>query len=125
MSLTRSTLNLERFLEEIPEELILRVSPLMPEFRARERFERSSGSSAASPSSRKFDPQRATGARSARKEPAADGYLVGAAVLHPKFGNGRIVAREGAGAALKLTIRFDAHGQKKILPSYTSLKVRT
>ncbi len=113
-----------RFLEEIPEELIRKVSPMAPDFRAGERSERSAGSSAASPSARKFTPPRTAGSSHAQDAPAADTYRLGAAVLHPKFGSGKIMAREGAGAALKLTIRFDTHGQKKILPSYTNLKVR-
>jgi DNA helicase-2/ATP-dependent DNA helicase PcrA len=112
-----------RFLEEIPEDLILSVSPAIPDFRTRERFERGSGSSAASPSARKFSPA-VSAAGSSGEESASDNYRLGSSVLHPKFGSGKIIAREGAGKTLKLTIRFDLHGQKKILPSYTSLKVR-
>ena len=114
-----------RFLEEIPEELIQKVSPAVTDFHAWERPARSSGSSAASPSARKFNLPRTTASSPARDEQVADPYGLGASVLHPKFGSGKIMAREGAGVALKLTIRFEAHGQKKILPSYTSLKVRT
>jgi DNA helicase-2/ATP-dependent DNA helicase PcrA len=113
-----------RFLEEIPEELILKVSPAMPEYRARERFERSSGSSAASPAARKFQPSGSSAVQAAALDSEDDPYRTGVAVMHPKFGRGKIMAREGAGKTLKLTIRFDGHGQKKILPSYTSLKVR-
>ncbi|MBD3868498.1 MAG: UvrD-helicase domain-containing protein [Acidobacteria bacterium] len=113
-----------RFLEEIPEELILKVSPAIQEFRARDRFERSSGSSAASPSARKYPPSGPAPGGSTSPDPVDDDYRTGAAVMHPKFGRGKIIAREGAGKTLKLTIRFDGHGQKKILPSYTSLKVR-
>ncbi len=112
-----------RFLEEIPEELILKVSPAIPEFRSRDRFERSSGSSAASPAARKFPPARSAVGRTC-EEATPDGFRLGSSVLHPKFGSGKIVAREGTGKTLKLTIRFEAHGQKKILPSYTSLKLR-
>jgi DNA helicase-2/ATP-dependent DNA helicase PcrA len=52
-----------------------------------------------------------------------DGFPVGARVIHPRFGGGQIMDREGAGKHLKLTIHFSDHGQKKILPSYTKLKV--
>ena len=113
-----------RFLEEIPDELILKVSPAVAEFRSRDRFERSGGSSAARPAARKYDPQTQVPSPGSREPEGRDGYRLGASVLHPKFGSGKIVAREGAGKSLKLTIRFDSHGQKKILPSYTSLKVR-
>jgi len=54
-----------------------------------------------------------------------DGYAVGASVLHPQFGTGRILDREGSGKTLKLTIRFVRHGSKKILPAYTDLQVET
>ena len=50
---------------------------------------------------------------------------MGASVLHPRFGAGRILDREGSGKTLKLTIRFARHGSKKILPAYTDLQVET
>jgi DNA helicase-2/ATP-dependent DNA helicase PcrA len=55
----------------------------------------------------------------------ADGFAVGALVLHPRFGGGRILDREGSGKNLKLTIDFSDHGPKKILPAYTKLLVQT
>ncbi len=73
-------------------------------------------------------------ARAARRRPHAapsvvpqedpgDGFPVGARVMHPRFGGGRILDREGKGKTLKLTIHFSDHGPKKILPSYTKLSV--
>jgi DNA helicase-2/ATP-dependent DNA helicase PcrA len=56
------------------------------------------------------------------KDPG-DGYPVGARVMHPRFGGGKITQREGHGKNLKLTIHFSEHGPKKILPSYTKLSV--
>ena len=50
---------------------------------------------------------------------------VGASVTHPLFGSGFITERVGEGKSLKLTIDFAEHGQKKILPSYTKLRVYT
>ena len=44
---------------------------------------------------------------------------------HPRFGDGRILAREGSGENLKLTIHFTNFGSKKILPSYTKLQVQS
>ena len=52
-----------------------------------------------------------------------DGFAVGAGVVHPMFGPGYILDREGAGKTLKLTIHFAEHGSKKILPAYTKLRV--
>ncbi len=59
----------------------------------------------------------------ARQEDPGDGFPVGARVMHPRFGGGRILDREGKGKTLKLTIHFSDHGPKKILPSYTKLSV--
>jgi uncharacterized protein len=42
-----------------------------------------------------------------------DPFRVGASVSHPKFGTGKIIARDGIGDGLKLTIEFA--GEKKIL----------
>jgi len=109
-----------RFLEELPPNLINeRRAVIAGIFEPRA----GAGSSAA----------LAAAGNHARKAPAlhvkplpdpGDGYAVGALVLHPRFGGGRIMNREGAGKHLKLTIHFSDYGQKKILPSYTKLKVQ-
>jgi DNA helicase-2/ATP-dependent DNA helicase PcrA len=54
-----------------------------------------------------------------------DGFPVGAYVIHPRFGAGRIVDREGRGKNLKLTIHFADYGPKRIAPSYTTLRVQS
>lgn len=51
--------------------------------------------------------------------PVVDPLRVGARVSHPKFGTGEIVAREGAGEQLKLTIAF-ADGKKVLLAKFVS-----
>jgi DNA helicase-2/ATP-dependent DNA helicase PcrA len=121
-----------RFLQEIPESLMEDVSPP-----PRELFEdlpawSGSDSTVSSDSSA----ARAVRAAAARRAPrsdrprpeagrdAVDGYRTGALVQHPKFGTGKILAREGAGRSLKLTIQFREHGRKKILPAYTRLMVQ-
>ncbi len=43
-------------------------------------------------------------------------------VLHPRFGNGRIVKKEGTGDNVKLTIDFDGVGRKVFLEKYTPLE---
>jgi len=52
-----------------------------------------------------------------------DDYDVGRIVTHPMFGSGKILHREGAGESLKLTIRFQSSGTRKILPRHTTLVV--
>ncbi len=126
-----------RFLDEIPDKLIRRVNPFGNGNRAaapgRSTGEwdetapvrrKSSGSSAAKPAARKHAPAPASRPRSGSAGTGSGPFRVGVSVQHPKFGNGRILAREGAGKALKLTILFEEAGRKKILPSYTRLKIR-
>ena len=119
-----------RFLEETPEELIEEVHSTAGGFfggNGRSHGVRSSGpgygagSSAARAARRR--PQAAP--KVALQEDPGDGFPIGARVMHPRFGGGRILDREGKGKSLKLTIHFSDHGPKKILPSYTKLSVET
>ena len=50
---------------------------------------------------------------------AADPFAVGATVRHPKFGVGEVVARDGVGEQLKLTIAF-GDGKKVLLARFVS-----
>ncbi|HLA47713.1 MAG TPA: DNA helicase PcrA [Nitrospinota bacterium] len=49
-------------------------------------------------------------------------YSVGSKVIHPQFGNGIILQKEGLGENLKLTIFFRNAGKKKIAMKHTHLK---
>lgn len=51
-----------------------------------------------------------------------NGFKVRDRVLHPRFGNGRIVKKEGSGDNVKLTIDFDGVGRKVFLEKYTPLE---
>ena len=62
-------------------------------------------------------------AASGAYEPGGDDYAVGRIVTHPMFGRGMILHKEGAGDSLKLTIRFQNTGTKKIIPRHTTLVV--
>ena len=115
-----------RFLDEIPEQLLDATAPPATSF-----FDRPSrelgdsawggGSSAMRAAARRQEPKAPR--PPSDMPPAEDGYSVGVAVTHPMFGNGRVLDREGAGRALKLTIQFPGFGTKKILPAYTQLEV--
>jgi len=52
-----------------------------------------------------------------------DDFAVGRIVTHPMFGKGTILQKEGAGDSLKLTIRFQGAGTKRIMPRGTTLVV--
>ena len=48
---------------------------------------------------------------------------IGAKVVHPRYGRGTVVRREGEGEAAKLTVSFHRHGLKKLVERYAALKV--
>jgi DNA helicase-2/ATP-dependent DNA helicase PcrA len=52
-----------------------------------------------------------------------EGMSVGRLVRHPKFGLGEILAIEGKGQNLKLTIAFEKEGTKKIFAQYGNLQL--
>lgn len=54
----------------------------------------------------------------APKKPARTGTLV----EHPKYGRGTIVRREGDGDDAKITVSFQHHGLKKLIEKYAGLK---
>jgi DNA helicase-2/ATP-dependent DNA helicase PcrA len=51
------------------------------------------------------------------------GLAVGRLVNHPKFGLGEILAIDGKGQNLKLTIAFEKEGTKKIFAQYGKLQL--
>ncbi|MFV1950965.1 MAG: ATP-dependent helicase, partial [Nitrospinota bacterium] len=50
-------------------------------------------------------------------------FIRGGKVVHPQFGLGIIMAKDGKGDELKLTVDFKEVGQKKLVAKYVSLKV--
>jgi DNA helicase-2/ATP-dependent DNA helicase PcrA len=50
----------------------------------------------------------------ATNDPGAAAFATGVRVYHPKFGYGRVTASEGN----KLTVRFEAAGEKKVLAAF-------
>lgn len=48
---------------------------------------------------------------------------IGAEVIHPHYGRGCILRREGEGEAAKITVSFHKHGLKKFVERYAPLKV--
>ncbi|HUC42725.1 MAG TPA: UvrD-helicase domain-containing protein [Candidatus Sulfotelmatobacter sp.] len=108
-----------RFLDEIPAHLLEVAEPVTG--RGYDEPALRSGSSAIRAAARRTE--TAAPRFPSDMPPAEDGYSVGATVVHPMFGGGRVVDREGAGRNLKLTIQFPGFGTKKILPAYTQLQI--
>ncbi len=46
----------------------------------------------------------------------------GGRVVHPRFGEGTILATSGDGRSLKLTVDFDAAGEKKVMAAFADLR---
>ncbi len=60
----------------------------------------------------------------AAPEPAGGGpFTLGRRVRHPDYGVGTVIAVEGSGDALKLTVSFSIHGSKKFLPRFAPLEI--
>ncbi|MBV8207677.1 MAG: UvrD-helicase domain-containing protein [Acidobacteria bacterium] len=56
-------------------------------------------------------------------EPAGvTGFRPGQQVRHPKYGEGRVLRREGEGEQAKLTIQFPRFGMKKLVEKYAGLE---
>lgn len=51
-----------------------------------------------------------------------DIFQTGDKVKHPKFGEGTIMQRSGAGDATKLVVAFAEEGEKKLMAKYAKLK---
>jgi DNA helicase-2/ATP-dependent DNA helicase PcrA len=54
--------------------------------------------------------------------PPKAGSRQGTVVVHPKYGTGTVVRREGEGLDAKLTVLFPGYGLKKLVERYAGLK---
>lgn len=50
-------------------------------------------------------------------------FQVGVKVIHPNFGQGKIIQKEGNGENTKITVFFASAGQKKLLLKFSKLKI--
>jgi DNA helicase II / ATP-dependent DNA helicase PcrA len=109
-----------RFLKEIPENLIERR-----DFRTQQHFEyqRMDPSSAAANGSPQYTKTTVHNGEYSYEYDDDSPYKVGRIVMHPTFGRGKIVKREGMGDSLRLEIMFAGLGSKKIMAKYAKLKV--
>ncbi|MBS1271258.1 MAG: ATP-dependent DNA helicase PcrA [Candidatus Marinimicrobia bacterium] len=108
-----SMLNMpSRFIEEIPEELVVR------EFaESRSRSRRRSRRSVSRNGSRKSSTVKSRKKSSGKK----GGLQVGDSVRHKIFGKGKILDISGTGDNQKLTVKFTGNVKKKLLAKYANL----
>jgi DNA helicase-2/ATP-dependent DNA helicase PcrA len=91
-----------RFLDEIPQEVVKRLTPALGRGRA-------------------DDATWTLAPAKAYKKTPDHGFRVGQSVLHPKFGQGVIVIAEGSGADARLQINFGKQGMKWLALEYAKL----
>ena len=96
-----------RFLDEIPQEVVKRLSPVMRPVVGRGRFDDKAWEPV---------PERAFKAKT-----AGHGFRIGQSVLHPKFGQGVIVNAEGSGDDARLQINFGKQGMKWLALEYAKI----
>ena len=58
----------------------------------------------------------------ARKPAPRSGLRPGASILHPKYGRGTILRKEGEGGDAKITVSFPGHGLKKLVARFAGLQ---
>jgi len=96
-----------RFIDEIPQEVVKRLTPPMRSVAERGRFDDQAWAPA---------PEKAFKAKT-----AGHGFRIGQAVQHPKFGQGVIVNAEGSGTDARLQINFGKQGMKWLALEYAKL----
>ena len=84
-----------------------------------------SGSGAGYENGNRFggDSEKGDSSVSIEYEPDQSGWRPGLAVIHPKFGPGKILQCEGSGENVKLTVFFKNVGQKKLVARLARLTV--
>ena len=96
-----------RFIDEIPPEIVKRLTPVMGTAAGRGRFDDRAWAAA---------PEKTFKAKS-----AGHGFRIGQSVQHPKFGQGVIVSAEGSGSDARLQINFGKQGMKWLALEYAKL----
>jgi DNA helicase-2/ATP-dependent DNA helicase PcrA len=114
-----------RFLEEIPQELVLEVpSYSSSRSAAASSARRSAWTSRVNPYARKPAVQEPVTTFSYEDEDQSggDGLKPGRKVRHAQFGVGTVLSIEGDGADMKLTVSFSSVGRKKLVARYANLQ---
>lgn len=66
-------------------------------------------------------PAQKPAAASAKPPRKPGGIRPGASIIHPKYGRGTVMRKEGEGDEAKLTISFQGHGLKKLVAKFAGL----
>jgi len=106
-----------RFLKEVPEELVTKR-----DWRVRQHFDYSAGQTGLFPSMQTAASSGNGGERTYDYDEDSP-FKVGRIVVHPTFGRGKIVQKEGYGDSTRLEIMFTGTGLKKIMAKFAKLKV--
>ncbi|MFZ3066516.1 MAG: UvrD-helicase domain-containing protein [Nitrospirota bacterium] len=109
-----------RFIDEIPEELVEEINEEEKGRWGRPAIYQNSmrpALQAPRQSESKFSDERYRGAKS-----CVSTFPVGAAVLHPNFGRGRVKASEGTGDDEKVIVNFEGAGLKRLSVKYARLE---
>ena len=114
-----------RFFDELPEGALKWLTPRQPGFGS---FAPNAGAASAYQSGAGgrfgFKPETfASPPVPSRKEAPAHGLRVGLAVFHTKFGEGKVLAIEGAGDDARAQVHFPRHGTKWLALSVAKLTV--
>src|SRR5215510_5578995 len=96
-----------RFIDEIPPEVVKRLTPAFSGFTPRGRLDDKAWAPA---------PEKTFKSKS-----AGHGFRIGQAVQHPKFGQGVIVNAEGSGTDARLQINFGKQGMKWLALEYAKI----
>jgi DNA helicase-2/ATP-dependent DNA helicase PcrA len=96
-----------RFIDEVPQEVVKRLTPVMGMGSARGRFDDQAWAAA---------PEKTF-----KQKSAGHGFRIGQAVQHPKFGQGVIVNAEGSGNDARLQINFGKQGMKWLALEYAKI----
>jgi len=113
-----------RFLDEIPAELMRRVEPVVAPSWNSTRYE------TRNPYARRFGQSNKTkeveptpfASYENEDQSSASGLRVGKRVRHKQFGVGSIMAIEDQGDDMRVTVKFNAVGTKKLLARYANLE---
>ena len=114
-----------RFFDELPEECLKWLTPRQPGFGSFAPDSRAAGAYGSGARGQfGFKPETfASPPVPQRKEAPTHGLRVGLAVFHTKFGEGKVLAIEGAGQDARAQVNFPRHGTKWLALSVAKLTV--
>lgn len=113
-----------RFLDEIPGELMRRIEPVAAQAWTSTRYETRNpyGRRYSQPSKPRAPERAAFAAYEDEDQSSRSGLKNGARVRHKQFGTGTVVAIEDEGDDMRVTVKFNTVGTKKLLARYANLE---